>query len=203
MTYSDFTLDTLKKTFSLQIVQQPLLPGIEPVAVPAWLQEAIEQGLSLALSSEKARSEFIVAPILLALRKLTDNRFAIYSGQHLDIDATQGLVGECDFILACTQPLPVLQAPLVTIVEAKKNDVETGLGQCAAQMIGARLFNQREGNDITTLFGCVTTGETWQFLKLSEDTLSLDSRHYYIDRLEIILGVWLAIIAYDQPAQVT
>ena len=63
---------------------------------------------------------------------------AIFSGQRLDVDPERGLVGECDFILALTPPLPRLRAPLVTILEAKKGDIEAALGQCLAQMVGAR-----------------------------------------------------------------
>ncbi len=102
--------------------------------------------------------EFIVVPILLASRELSHDAVAIYSGQRLDVNPDQGLVGECDFILAATPPVPLLRAPLVTIVEAKKNDIESGLGQCVAQMIAARLFNEKAGNVPFQIFGCVTTG---------------------------------------------
>ena len=115
--------------------------------------------MQLALVSEKARSEFLVAPILLAARELTGNALAIYSGQRLDVDPAKGLLGECDFILARTDPVPRLRAPLLTVVEAKKNDIEGGLGQCVAQMVAARLFNERAGDTTTRVFGCVTTGE--------------------------------------------
>jgi hypothetical protein len=194
MTYSDFSLDQVRKNFGLQVITAALFPDLTPVPPTPWLIEAIHKGLQQALISEKARSELIVMPILLTGRELTHNAFAIYSGQRLDIDPTQGLTGECDFILAKTPPLPVLQAPLVTLVEAKKNDIEAGLGQCVAQMIGARLFNQQEGSQVPFIYGCVTTGETWQFLKLEGQQLALDNTRYYIDSLDKILGVLQAII---------
>lgn len=31
-----------------------------------------------------------------------------------------------------------LRSPIVAVVEAKKNDIEAGLGQCFAQMVAAR-----------------------------------------------------------------
>src|SRR5260370_39781193 len=99
--------------------------------------------MELALVSEKARSEFIVSPILLASRRLSHNAISIYSGQRLDVQPEQGLVGECDFILAASPPVPTLRSPLVTIVEAKKNDIEVGLGQCLAPLGGGRSFNER------------------------------------------------------------
>jgi hypothetical protein len=92
--------------------------------------------------------------------------------------------------------VPVLQSPIAVILEAKKGDIEAGLGQCAAQMVGARLFNQADSGEEKTIFGCVTTGEAWQFLRLVETTLSIDTRRYYIDSLGRILGIFKAIIAY-------
>lgn len=198
MTYSDFTLPMLLKLSGLAMKREPLFAAVESADVPQWLQEALDSGMVLALGSEKARSEFIVAPVLLTSRKQSHDWFTIYSGQRLDVDPASGLVGECDFILTATPPLPLLQSPIVTIVEAKKNDIEMGLGQCAAQMMGARLFNQREGSAINTIFGCVTTGETWQFLKLHDDTLLIDTHRYYINHVATILGVLRAVVAWYQ-----
>jgi hypothetical protein len=154
--------------------------------------------LHLALVSEKARSEFIIAPILLASRKQNHDVFAIYSGQRLDVDPGQGLADECDFILTRTPPYPIVRSPVMTIVEAKKQDIESGFGQCAAQMVGAHHLNQQEGSesDIDTVFGCVTTGEAWHFLKLARNTLVIDQDRYYIVQVEKILGVFRAIVQH-------
>ncbi|MEN8220219.1 MAG: hypothetical protein ABFS56_28485 [Pseudomonadota bacterium] len=81
-------------------------------------------------------------------------------------------------------------------VEAKKNAIESNLGQCAAQMLGARLFNQNENNDIETIYGCVTTGETWQFIKLENEAIHIDSHRYYINNVGEILGVLQVIIDF-------
>ena len=190
MTYSDFDLSKIRKSFEVDIVAEALFENTESVALTDWLKEAIDKGLQLALLSEKARSELIIMPILLTSRELNHNTFTIYSGQRLDIDPAQGLVGECDFILTKSPPLPMLQSPVVMLVEAKKNDIEKGLGQCMAQMLGARLFNEQEGNNINIIYGCVTTGEVWQFLKLENSVLSIDSRRYYIDHIDKILGIF-------------
>ena len=92
------------------------------------------------------------------------------------MDPEHGLTGECDYILALTPPVPRLRAPLVTVLEAKKGDVEAGLGQCVAQMVGARLFNERSGEPARPIFGCVTTGEVWQFLRLETATVVIEVR---------------------------
>src|SRR5262245_32926094 len=153
MAYSDFTLEAVVKKLGVTLETGELFPGITPTTPPAWLPEALGRGRQLVLLSEKARSEFIVAPILLAARELSHNAFAIYSGQRLDVAPEQDLVGECDFILTATAAVHVLTAPIATLVEAKKADIELGLGQCAAQMIGARLFNEREGRPPLPVYG--------------------------------------------------
>jgi hypothetical protein len=84
------------------------------------------------------------------------------------------------------------------IVEAKKNDIDLGLGQCIAQMVGARIFNERHGHDTRPIFGCVTTGETWQFLRLEDSIVDLDQVRYFIVNLGILLAVWQAVIAACQ-----
>ena len=112
-------------------------------------RDLLERGhQAAALVSEKARSEFLIAPVLLAAHDFAPGALTIYSGQRLDVDPERGLLGECDYILALTPPVPRLRAPLVTVLEAKKGDVEAGLGQCVAQMVGARLFNERTGEPV-------------------------------------------------------
>jgi hypothetical protein len=194
MAYTEFTLESVYRRFSLDLGLETLFPALSPTPLPHWLIDHLARGLPMALTSEKSRSEFIVAPVLLAVRERTEQRIAIFSGQRLDADVETGLVGECDFILAETAPLPVLQAPLVCIVEAKKNDIESGLGQCAAQMVAARLINERDTPERDTVYGCVTTGEVWQFLRLSGLALRLDDRRYYLDNLGLVLAAFEAAV---------
>jgi hypothetical protein len=190
MSYSEFTLESVGRILGVTSRAANLFPDLQPVPPPAWLQEQLArgtQGIQLSLISEKSRSEFIVAPILLAGRELSGNRFAISSGQRLDVDASIGLTGECDFILSAADAMLPLQAPIATVVEAKKNDVEGGLAQCIAQMVAADRFNQAAGRTGVPIFGCVTTGEAWQFARLSGTTALLEQRRYYIDHIDIIL----------------
>jgi hypothetical protein len=198
MTYSDFSVDRAEELLGVTLQPVSLFPPLTPLAVPDWLREVLARGMALSLTSEKARSEFIVSPILLASRELSHNTISIYSGQRLDVQSEKGLVGECDFILAASLPVPVLRSPLITIVEAKKNDIDLGLGQCIAQMVGARIFNERHGHEISPLFGCVTTGETWQFLRLEDSIVGLDEIRYFIVNVGLLLAVWQAVIAACQ-----
>ncbi len=188
MPYTDFTLEGAEARLGLTVGLGDLFPGLRPVPVPAWLDEQLGRGRAVAaLVSEKARSEFLVAPVLLACRELVAGDLAIYSGQRLDVDPDRGLSGECDYILALTAPVPRLRAPLVTVLEAKRGDIEVGLGQCAAQMAAARLFNERAGA-AGPLYGAVTTGEAWQFLRLDGVALTLHTVRLFVDNLGGILA---------------
>ena len=200
MAYADFTLDKVLQQFHLRYAAANLFPGLEPVAAPPdWLAPTLARGRQTATTSEKARSEFIVAPILLAVKELTGDAIAIFSGERLSVDRESGLDGECDYILSHVERaypvLSVIEKPVLCLVEAKKNDIEAGLRQCAAQMIGARAWNARdtpEGTPPRTVYGCVTTGETWQFLRLEPgDVLTLDETRFYGNDLARILAALL------------
>ncbi len=194
MAYTDFTLESAETELGVTVRPGALFPELMPVSVPSWLRESLARGMQLALVSEKARSEFIVAPILLAVRELSGERIAILSGQRLDVDPERRLQGECDFILALSDPVPRLRAPLLTVVEAKKNDIDGGLGQCVAQMVAAQAYNERSGRPPGPVFGCVTTGEDWQFLRLSGTAVTIDQGRLYIDNVGGILATLLATI---------
>ena len=136
-----------------------------------------------------------MAPILLAACELTAGPLTVFSGIRLDVDSVRGLVGECDFILAHTETVPRLRAPLATVLEAKRGDIEAGLGQCVAQLVGARLFNERAGEPSRSLFGCVTTGDIWQFLRLEGAIVTIDRTLLYLDNLGGILAALQAILS--------
>ncbi|MCC5637338.1 hypothetical protein LC593_16005 [Nostoc sp. CHAB 5844] len=194
MAYSDFTLEKAVTNLGIITQEADLFPQLVPLPIPAWLDETLKKRTQLFLISEKARSEFIIAPILLACRDISQDRLAIFSGQRLDVDPAQGLIGECDFILALAPPLPPLRSPIITIVEAKKNDVEAGLGQCIAQMVAADLFNRSSNQVEKPVYGCVTTGEVWQFLKLFQKIAFLDHQRYYLDNVGAILAIVQTIV---------
>jgi hypothetical protein len=204
MAYTEFSLERVVQEFSLQVQINPLFEKIEAQPMPELLTMSLQAGISLALrgGSEKARSEFIVAPVLLALRQISHERITIYSGATLNADAGRGLNGECDFIIAEGIALPaLLSPPILTLVEAKKQDIELGLGQCVAQMLGAVQFNKVANKAKPCIYGCVTSAEVWQFLKLEGTQLTIDSNRYVLTPLEythsisMILGVFSNILA--------
>ncbi len=83
----------------------------------------------------------------------------------------------------------MVEAPVVAIVEAKNESISGGLGQCVAEMVGARIFNEREQTRVDTVYGAVTTGTNWKFLSLTGTGLTIDLTEYLIDRPEKLLGI--------------
>lgn len=190
MAYRNFTLDALRKVFGLQHKVVSIFPEMKAVQPSPWLQKSLDMGFNLPINSEKARSEFIVAPILAELRERNRQFFTIYSGENLNVDQENGLNGECDFMLGIEESSLVITAPVFSVVEAKRGEISLGIGQCAAQMLGAKYWNESEGKAVSAIYGCVTTADEWKFMKLEGDMLWIEKRTLYINEIELILGVF-------------
>ncbi|MEG4585732.1 hypothetical protein QUA54_11020 [Microcoleus sp. MOSTC5] len=192
MAYSDFSLAKVSKTFELKILDAVnMFSAIPELESSNFLEETLLYTVPLAISSntEKARSEMIIAPILIELRKQLNSEISFFSGIDFTIDPEKGLNGNCDFLISRSPELLILTAPVIIIVEAKKENINGGLGQCVAEMLGARIFNEREGNDIPTIFGAVTSGTNWRFLKLKDQVIEIDLTEYYLRDVNKILGI--------------
>ncbi|KAB8317309.1 hypothetical protein SD81_018540 [Tolypothrix campylonemoides VB511288] len=192
MAYSDFTLSKFKKSFNIRIDEEiDLFANVEPVQVSDKLTTTLEETaeLALAINTEKARSEMIITPILLEVRRQANYQISLFSGTDFNVDAEKGLNGYCDFLISRSKEQLTINAPVVIIVEAKNENIKGGLGQCAAAMLAAQLFNQEEGNEIKTIYGAVTTGDIWKFLKLEGCDVFIDLNNYYIKEINKILGI--------------
>jgi hypothetical protein len=192
MAYSNFTLSKVKSDFEIVTDEtQDLFAEIPPIEPSKLLSLVLKDRVPLAsaINTEKARSELIIMPILIEVRKILNNQISIFSGSSFEVDPSQGLDGCCDFILSRSPEQYYIASPVLTIVEAKNESIPSGLGQCIATMIAARLFNQKEGNPTETLYGAVTTGTDWKFLKLQGQIVSIDSNDYYIKEIDKILAI--------------
>jgi hypothetical protein len=149
--------------------------------------------VALGVNSEKARSEFIIAPLLAEMRLRVGPSVNVLPGVTFEVDKAKGLTGFCDFLIAQSPEFYYVQGPIVAVVEAKKEDLIGGLGQCAAEMVAIRLFNERDGTPVPAVFGCVTSGNTWRFLKLAESRLIIDRPEYHLRDAAKILGILVSI----------
>lgn len=187
MAYRDFTLESLRHRFGMTVHDRALFETMGDLVPSAWLRESLQKGSRPAAVSEKARSEFIVAPLLIECCERMPSGINIFSGIRLDADPDQGLNGECDFILARSSSAIVLRAPLMLILEAKRGDLEEGIPQCAAQLLGASRYGDREARPLPYLYGCVTNGQLWQFVKLQANELHRHTECYAINEVSKIL----------------
>ena len=198
MPYSQFkTLTSVQDAFDLTLKEGiRFLPQLSPVEPSETLRTFLGYSLPVAAAtgSEKARSEFIIGPVLLEVRQLLDQQVNIFSGEDFNVDESVGLNGTCDFLLSRSTRLIEIDAPVFVLVEAKKADLKLGLGQCAAEMVAAQRFNQSHGKEIPRIYGCVSNGTQWRFLQLVESTLAIDINDYPLPPVEQILAflVWMA-----------
>ncbi len=195
MSYSEFTtIGKAVEAFNLTIEEKRFLAEIEPVSPSTTLTDYLASTLPLASSgSEKARSEGIIYPLLIEVRRILEQRVSVFSGEDFSIDESIGLNGIVDFLVSRSPQITTIQAPAVVIVEAKKADIRSGMGQCIAEMVAAQKFNEAKGKAIAKLYGAVSSGTQWRFLKLSGQTVTIDLMDYPLPPVDQILGflVWM------------
>jgi len=202
MAYNRFTIESIKKTFGLKIIGDVcLFEHTAPVEPSQVLIQFLNRYLPLgsAIGTEKARSEFIIAPVLAEITELTHHAVSLFSGVDFTVDEEQGLSGRCDFLFSASRGQYAIEAPVLAVVEAKNDNLNSGLGQCMAEMVAARRFNDREEQPLDCIYGAVTTGSVWRFLRLQNDCIHIDQREYFIDNLPILLGILLEIVSGCQP----
>lgn len=197
MAYNKFTIESVKKAFGVKISEIMLFSHIERVSPSDMLEKFLERYLPLgsAIGTEKARSEFIIAPVLAELIGLTNHSISLFSGTDFNIDEERGLTGRCDFLISASSDQYTVEAPVLAVVEAKNDNINSGLGQCMAEMIASQIFNANEGVSKSVIYGSVTTGSVWRFLKLQDKQIYIDKKEYFIDKLDEILGILLSMVS--------
>ncbi len=198
MAYGKFTLEMIKTRFGITIAERAgIFADVPSSSYSQRLAETLNLSLSLALaiSTEKARSELIVAPLLLELKQQLGDRISLFSGNEFTVDVAQGLEGYCDFLISQSPEQLMIEAPVITVVEAKNDNIQSGLGQCMAEMVAAQLFNQRRDNPVRFVYGVVTTGSNWKFMRLHKQEILVDLSEYFISDVGKILGILKFAIA--------
>jgi hypothetical protein len=191
MAYNNFTLTEVTEQFELNLAGVPFCKDL-PTAQPSEIFLAIfQEWLPLAQQarSEKAKSELLISPLLLEVRKLVNNSVELFSGEEFSVDRERGLSGFCDFLLSKSTTPYLIQAPVVMLVEAKRGELDLGFAQCIAEMVAAQLFNANKKREIPVVYGSVTSGRAWQFLKLEGKNVTIDPNEYQVTPVERILGI--------------
>jgi hypothetical protein len=195
MPYSQFTLYRAKRSFGLTLIEGTrFFPAIEPIdPSPRLASELQDLPWAIAVGSEKARSESIIYPVLQEVRRILKGQISLFSGKDFNVDPEAELTGYVDFLISRSDEQLIIEAPVITVVEAKKADLNEGLGQCVAELVAAQRFNQSRQNSISTLYGIISSGTAWRFLKLEGETVTIDLTDYPLPPVEQLLGflVWM------------
>jgi len=197
MSYSDFDLRKVKQDLGVKLIEKEhLFSEIKSVEISPFLLEILKENVPLAraINTEKARSELIIANILVEIRKILKHQISLFSGIEFNVDKEKGLNGFCDFIISASQEQLILNRPIITLVEAKNENIINGLGQCIAEMVAASIFNQAENNPLKELYGVVTTGTVWKFLKMENMNVFIDLDEYSIEYPDKIIGILLEML---------
>jgi hypothetical protein len=197
MPYSQFTPAKAKKEFQLTIDEDNrFLPEVDPISPsPRLVSELEDLPWAIAVGSEKARSESIIYPVLQEVRRLLKRQISLFSGNEFNVNPDKELTGRVDFLISRSPEQLIIEAPAILITEAKKADLNQGLGQCFAEMVAAQIFNRATlTHPPKTVYGCISSGTAWRFLKLEAQTLTVDLTDYPLPPVEQILGflVWMA-----------
>jgi hypothetical protein len=186
--YRYYKLADLATVCGIDKVDAPkMLEPVQNITISDFLQTTIDRNIQLPMKNEKAKSELLVMPILSEVWYLNKN-FKPLSGLTFNVDTQKGLKGVADFLISNNPNAQELESPIMCVFEAKNDAIEDWYGQCGAEMYAARIFNERAGNNIKTIYGAVTNGIAWQFLKLEGQSLFIDSQRYGTANLPQLLG---------------
>jgi hypothetical protein len=191
MAYNNFTLELVQERFDLKLVNRRFCESLPSVEPQPSLLEILNQWFPIAeiARTEKAKSELLVSPTLVEARRLAEKQVQIFSGEEFDVDKERGLNGFCDFLFSKSENPFTIEAPVLMLVEAKRGEIELGLGQCVAEMVAAQSFNQSKNRDIPIIYGCVTSGRLWQFLRIEGKEVEIDPTVYSFSPVQKILGI--------------
>jgi hypothetical protein len=202
MPYSDFkNLEEITQKFKVSIISSgPLFREVKTVQASKSLMDILEENLPLALNinTEKARSELIIAPVLVEVRKLLNRTISLFSGIEFKVDEQFNLTGYCDFIISNSPDQVFLKSPIICIVEAKNENIKSGFAQCMAEMIAARMFNEKNSVVYSYILGVITTGSNWKFLKLEQGNIFIDYDEFLIGQVNNILSIFKKAVDDNQ-----
>ncbi len=207
MPYSSFTISKVEKEFQLKVTTGTFFPDLTRAQPSQWLADLLSRTIpfATAVGTEKARSEFIIAPLLFELLQSLHSEISLFSGRDFTVAPELGLNGICDFMITRSQDEISIKAPAIVIIEAKKGELDVGWGQlatqgseeaseqsvaiCAAEMVAAQRFNQENDSVVPNIYGSVTTGTRWQFLRLTGQQLTIDLVEYSLEPIDRMLGI--------------
>lgn len=150
------------------------------------LRQRLEEALTrVSLTSEAARREVLIAPILLEVAHISEATLNI----EYPIEVDRYLRGDLDYYLQSQHN--------ILVVEAKKADLTRGFTQLAVELIA--LDRWVESSD-SILYGAVTTGDIWQFGSFDRQArkVTQDLMLYRVPTdLEVLMQILVKILTHN------
>ncbi|NEQ27798.1 MAG: hypothetical protein F6K28_54140, partial [Microcoleus sp. SIO2G3] len=178
----DKLLKLVQQQFGLQI-RETTLPVVEsqPMLQSLPHRHLLERGLDLVTpnSNESTRRHCIVGQVMMSIA-LSLNA-SLFLGSPFEVDRSCGLVGECDYLISRSPLTFRIHPPVALIVEVKR-ELERGLSHCIVAMAAAQQFNA----SAAPVYGVVTTGLEWQFLKLEGAIVTVEQTVYGLEAIDQI-----------------
>ena len=198
MPYSDFTLKKVKEELNINVVEnREMFSHIKGIEVSDILLTILKYNvpLAVAIGTEKARSEMIVVNVLIEIKRILEEKISLFSGVNFDVDKGRSLNGFCDFIISKSPEQFYINAPVIAIVESKDDKTTSGLGQCVAEMYALSIFNEKDKLQLPTIYGAITTGSNWRFLKYKDNTAFIDLDEYPIENTSKVVGILVEMVS--------
>jgi hypothetical protein len=181
MVYSDFTMSELEDKFG---IREKTIKGLldkkkfSVITPSSMLLSELEDGNSLPLFSEKAKSEYLITPILREIWRLCDKKFQLFSGYTFNVSEIDKLTGVCDYLFSTEKTVTQVRSAVFCVIEAKNRSVIEGVPQAFAEMYAAQIFNELHQKHTPIIYGCVTNASEWLFLKLEDKIAYIDEDRY-------------------------
>lgn len=176
-----------------QFVDQ-LFPDVAPIQPGICLTQYLNGPAKWAMvqPSKTMKREAVISPFLFETARLSSLPSMVFACPYFD--ANPKLFGYPDYLVGRGQIPEIIQAPILAVVEAKKDDFAEGAGQCVTIMVAIREFNAAK-SPVTSnpVFGCVTNGAEWFFYRLDGSTLIRHEPTVYLNQPDLILGILVAI----------
>jgi hypothetical protein len=187
--FSSFDLKAAFKQLGLQKLQ-PWTPEFQVVEPSEFYYQTLRRLEKFDLRSNERSKELLIDLILQ--ETIQDFDLKIWKGAALESETT---AGEVDYLI--TEDRDYLEAPLLCVIEAKKDDFEQGLAQCLVEMQACQWSNWRLDRHIDIL-GIVSNGSTWEFYKLTTEGVAYGTLPFSIGEIAIVLGLLQQIMGLCQ-----
>ena len=153
------------------------------------LRQRIEETLPLvSLSSEAARREILIAPVLLEVARYCQCQLRI----EYPLNVNERLKGNLDYFLQANSQL--------LVIEAKHEDMTRGFTQLAVELIALSEWEPEQD----LIFGCVTIGELWIFGILDKKQRLIKQNIYSLrvpGDIEVLVDVLVGILEKPNPCE--